>query len=146
MAPSHSPVNLDAFTAMQPGMSLRLALTVALTGLVAPVSVADAATFLFIRHAESTTNSGAASTPEEILDPPLTALGQQQAQDLVGVLKDLDLTHIYVSSYQRTTLTIEPTAAEFGLPPLVESEIREWSFGDGSAGLDYNAINDMFDE
>jgi probable phosphoglycerate mutase len=105
---------------------------------------ADAATFLFIRHAESTTNSGTAATPAEIIDPPLTALGAQQAQALVNTLAGYDLTRIYVSSYQRTALTIAPTAAARGLTPVVEDDIREWSFGDGTVPLDLTAIQAMF--
>src|SRR5690606_36812971 len=73
---------------------------------------------------------------------PLTALGEQQAIDLATTLGGLDLTTIYVSSYKRTSLTIAPTAAEYGLTPIVTPEIREWSFGTGE--LDYGAINDMF--
>jgi len=106
---------------------------------------ADAATFLFIRHAESTTNAGTA-TADEIVDPPLTALGQQQALDLADTLRGLDLTAIYASSYQRTALTIAPTAAEFDLTPTVVPAIREWSFGDeltDTASI-YTAINAMF--
>lgn len=90
---------------------------------------ANAATFYFIRHAESTANTGQAATPEEVLNPPLTTLGQQQALDLAQTLADVDLTAIYVSSYQRTALTIAPTAAAHGLTPIVDADIREWSFG-----------------
>lgn len=85
---------------------------------VACTAPADAVTFLFIRHAESHTNDGSA-TPEEMVDPPLTALGQQQAADLVQTLQGVDLTAIYGSSYRRTALTIAPTAADHGLTPTV---------------------------
>ena len=125
-------------------MSVRSALVVTLVATVGSTAAAQAATFLFIRHAESTANSGAASTPEEIVNPPLTDLGKQQARDLVGVLKDLPITTIYVSSYQRTSLTIGPTAEALGLTPIVEPLIREWSFGDGSVPLDYAKISALF--
>lgn len=115
-------------------MITRLALTVACFGLAAQVETADAATFYFIRHAESTTNTGEASTPEEMLDPPLTALGTQQALDLVETLAGVDLTNIYVSGYQRTALTIAPTAAEHGLTPVVMDEIGEWRFNPETLG------------
>jgi probable phosphoglycerate mutase len=125
-------------------MSPRTLLAATVAAVLSSAAVADAATFLFIRHAESTTNDGSATTPEEILDPPLTVLGQQQALDLVDVLAGYDLTRIYVSSYQRTALTIAPTAAARGLTPVVEPEIREWSFGDGTSPLDYAKIYAMF--
>jgi hypothetical protein len=38
---------------------------------------ATAADYLFIRHAESATNAGTATTIAEIVDPLLTPLGQQ---------------------------------------------------------------------
>jgi probable phosphoglycerate mutase len=102
---------------------------------------ASAAQFLFIRHAESTTNAGSASTPEELLDPPLTALGQQQAVNLAGYLSSFDVTSIYTSAYQRTALTIAPTAAEFGLTPTADARTNEWYVGDtGSGTIDYTAI------
>lgn len=121
-----------------------IVLTVALLGAMSAASPTQAATFLFIRHAESTTNAGTAATPEELVNPPLTDLGRQQAIDLAVTLGGLDLTTIYVSSFQRTALTIAPTAALFGLTPHVVPEIREWSFGDGP--LDIAAITDMVGE
>jgi len=120
----------------------RFTFAAAIVGAFAFAAPVDAATFLFVRHAESTTNAGTATTPEEIVDPPLTELGQQQALDLVDTLKDLDVTSIYVSSYQRTTLTIAPTADYLGLTPTVVPEISEWAFGTGE--LDYDAISAMF--
>lgn len=119
----------------------RLTYALGLTLGLALAAPADAATFLFIRHAESKTNDGTA-TPEELVDPPLTALGEQQAIDLATTLAGIDLTTIYVSSYSRTARTIAPTAADHGLTPIVVPEIREWSFGTGA--LDYDAITTMF--
>ncbi|KFI24807.1 hypothetical protein CG51_17365 [Haematobacter missouriensis] len=91
---------------------------------------ASAATFLFIRHAESTSNAGTATTVEENLDPPLTPLGKEQAVDLAAILDSYDVTAIYTSAYQRTQLTIAPTAAEFGLTPTVDARTNEWYLGD----------------
>lgn len=91
---------------------------------------ATAADFLFIRHAESTTNAGTATTVEEILNPPLTALGEQQALDLAAYLSGLNVTSIYTSAYQRTALTIAPTALHFGLTPTADARTNEWYFGD----------------
>lgn len=112
-------------------MIQRLALALVGLGIVAQAHPAAAATFLFIRHAESLTNAGTAN-PDQVLDPTLTSLGQEQAVALAGQLSGIDLTTVYVSSYQRTSLTIAPTVDGFGLAPIVVPEIREWSFGDGA--------------
>jgi probable phosphoglycerate mutase len=97
---------------------------------------AHAASFLFIRHAESTANAGTAATPQEALDPPLTALGQQQALDLAKVLATYDVRHIYTSAYQRTQKTIAPTAAAFGLTPVADARTNEWYYGDARSTSD----------
>lgn len=111
-------------------MNFRTPPAIAGLAFLAQAFPADAATFYFIRHAESTANTGEATTPEEMVDPPLTALGQQQADALAVTLAGENLTDIYVSSYRRTALTIAPTAAAFGLTPTVVDDIKEWSFGD----------------
>lgn len=117
-------------------MTLRpvLVFAVASLGLAALADTADAATFYFIRHAESTANTGEAATPEEMVNPPLTDLGKQQALDLALTLADVPLTHIYVSGYQRTALTIAPTAADKGLTPVAMPEIGEWQFNGALTG------------
>jgi broad specificity phosphatase PhoE len=94
---------------------------------------AEAMTFLFIRHAESTTNVGAGSTIQQIVDPPLTALGEQQADNLAQILKSYDVKAIFTSAYQRTGETIAPTAAEFGLTPIADPRTNEWNWGDATS-------------
>ncbi len=129
---------------LENAMTMRLALGLACAGFLAQAGSSDAATFYFIRHAESTANSGEASTPEETLDPPLTVLGQQQTLTLAQKLADIDLTHIYVSGYQRTALTIAPTAEQHGLTPVVIPEIGEWQFDPAqSTGDLYTQIAEM---
>ena len=124
----------------------RIAITAAL--LIAAVQVAptSAATFLFVRHAESAANAGTATTVEEFLDPPLTALGEQQALSLVDVLAAYDVTSIYTSAYQRTQATIAPTAAHFGLTPTADARTNEWYIGDieSLADIDSNSIYGVF--
>ncbi len=110
-------------------MIVRSALAIAVLDSATMAAPASAATFYFVRHAESTANTGEASTPEEIVNPPLTALGQQRALDLAGTLSNVDMTTIYVSKYQRTQLTIVPTAFDHDLTPIVDPTIHEWSFG-----------------
>jgi probable phosphoglycerate mutase len=111
-----------------------------------PAIPADAATFLFVRHAESTANDGTAATVDEVIDPPLTAMGEQQALDLVDTLAVYDLTRLYVSGYQRTAQTIAPTAAATGLTPLADARTNEWYFGDLESldDLDLNAVFAVF--
>lgn len=122
-------------------MAHRLALALVGLSIVSQSHPAAAATYLFIRHAESLANAGTAN-PDEVVDPLLTTLGQEQALELADRLNGIDLTTIYVSSYQRTSLTIAPTAAEFGLSPIVVPQIREWSFGNEGLpnGAEFGAL------
>jgi probable phosphoglycerate mutase len=108
----------------------RYAVSAAILLAALPSVPADAATFLFIRHAESKANDGTAETVEEVINPPLSALGEQQALALADTLAVYDLTNLYVSGYQRTALTIAPTAAATGLTPVADARTNEWYFGD----------------
>jgi broad specificity phosphatase PhoE len=102
---------------------------------------ASAATFLFIRHAESTANAGTATTVEEYINPPLTALGTVQALYLPTVLAGFNITTIYTSAYQRTQLTIAPTAAALGLTPITDARTNEWYIGDVTTLAELGAVN-----
>lgn len=106
----------------------------------------EAATFLFIRHAESKANDGTAATVEEVIDPPLSKLGAEQAMKLAETLAPYDLTNLYVSGYQRTALTIAPTATARGLTPVADARTNEWYFGDleSLGDLDYAAAYGVF--
>ena len=94
---------------------------------------AAAAEFLFIRHAESLANAGTSTTVDQIYNPTLTALGFQQADALATTLSGLNITAIYTSAYQRTQLTIAPTATAFGLTPTADARTNEWYFGDATS-------------
>ncbi|SNS08832.1 probable phosphoglycerate mutase [Sphingomonas laterariae] len=120
----------------------RITLIAALLIAAAQGAAANAASFLFIRHAESTANAGTATTLEEMLNPPLTELGQQQALDLADELAGYDIRTIYTSAYQRTAQTIAPTAAHFGLTPTADARTNEWYVGDvgNGATVDYYSI------
>ncbi len=100
-----------------------------------PVAAAE---FLFIRHAESKTNAGMSTTIPEIYDPTLTANGERQAAELATHLSGLNVISLYTSAYQRTALTIAPTATEFGLTPTADARTNEWYFGDITAPSDLN--------
>lgn len=120
---------------MQRKTSLYVAAASLAAGLAAPASAAE---FLFVRHAQSATNAGTATTVADIIDPLLTPVGQQQASDLATFLSGLKVGSIYTSAYQRTALTIAPTAAHFGLTPSADSRTNEWYFGDISSAADLN--------
>jgi broad specificity phosphatase PhoE len=111
----------------------KFALFAALMVVAAQAVPATAATFLFIRHAQSATNVGAGTTVADIIDPPLTTLGYQQADTLATVLASDNIIAIYTSAYQRTQETIAPTAAEFGLTPVALPSTNEWYFGDATS-------------
>ncbi|MFA7585240.1 MAG: histidine phosphatase family protein [Novosphingobium sp.] len=115
---------------------LRTVLVAAMLIAVFQTASASAATFLFIRHAESTSNVGRAATIEEAIDPPLTNKGRQQALELASVLAEKSITKIYVSAYQRTGLTIAPTADRLRLTPIIDARTNEWHFGDMSSLAD----------
>src|SRR5690606_34123040 len=108
------------------------------SGLLLQIQTATAATYYFVRHAESTSNAGTAEPGD--VDPTLTELGFQQADVLVDRLAGVDVTTIYVSSYQRMALTAAPTAEALDLAPITVPDIREWSYGETSNTDDMESI------
>ncbi|CAE7236359.1 TFC7 [Symbiodinium natans] len=58
-------------------------------------------------------------------DPPLSALGHQQARDLAAHLKQEQIEAILVSPYLRALQTAQPLAQVTGLPLLVDFAIAE---------------------
>lgn len=102
---------------------------------------ANAATFLFVRHAESLANAGVATTVEEYIDPTLTATGEAQAEALIETLKDENIIAIYTSAYQRTQLTIDPTADYLGMTYTIDARTNEWYFGDLDSLADMASID-----
>jgi 2,3-bisphosphoglycerate-dependent phosphoglycerate mutase len=67
-------------------------------------------------------------------DPPLSALGQQQARLVCARLATIGVDAIYVSTLQRTAQTAAPLAAELGLVPRVEADLREVYLGEWEGG------------
>jgi broad specificity phosphatase PhoE len=79
---------------------------------------------LLIRHAETASNvAGVIDTG--IPGPGLTAVGEQQANDLVATLAKECVETIYVSSQVRTLLTATPLAAALSIPAVVLDGLRE---------------------
>ena len=66
-------------------------------------------TIYLARHAEK------ATVAEDLTDPPLSACGQQRAEVLAIILKDVKLEHVYSTPYLRTRDTALPAALAHGL-------------------------------
>ena len=73
---------------------------------------ADAAPIVFIvRHAEKAATGGN--------DPDLSVAGQKRAEALARILKDSQITTVFVTEFKRTQETAAPTAKEARLNPIV---------------------------
>lgn len=68
-------------------------------------------TVILVRHAEK------AAIPSD--DPPLSPDGILRAQALSHVVEDTDIDVIFATEFQRTQLTVEPTATNLGLTPII---------------------------
>ena len=62
-------------------------------------------------------------------DPPLSALGREQAQRLASRLVTEHIDAVYVTSLRRTVETAAPLAAVTGHVPVVEYDLREIYLG-----------------
>jgi len=75
-------------------------------------AAADATPVVFIvRHAEKAATGGN--------DPELSAAGQNRAKVLARILKDSQITAVFVTDFKRTQETAAPTAKEAHLTPIV---------------------------
>ena len=68
-------------------------------------------------------------------DPPLSELGQEQAQLVCARLARQQIDAIYVTTLCRTAQTAAPLAAVTGLVPEVEPRLREVGLGDWEGGI-----------
>lgn len=76
------------------------------------VAAADAAPIIFIvRHAEKATSGGN--------DPDLSDAGRKRADALARILKDSQITAVFVTEFKRTQETAAPTARAAYLSPTV---------------------------
>ena len=76
------------------------------------VTGANAAPVVFIvRHAEKASNSDK--------DPDLSVLGQKRADVLAHILKDLQITSVFVTEFKRTQETAAPIASAAHVKPTV---------------------------
>jgi broad specificity phosphatase PhoE len=77
-------------------------------------AAADAGPIIFIvRHAEK------ASTGDK--DPELSAEGQKRADALARILKDAQITSVFVTEFKRTQETAAPTAKAANVTPTIVS-------------------------
>jgi broad specificity phosphatase PhoE len=78
------------------------------------VAAANAAPVIFIvRHAEKAATGGK--------DPELSAQGQKRADALANILKDSQITAVFVTEFKRTQETGAPTARSAHVSPTVVS-------------------------
>ena len=76
--------------------------------------VAEAAPTIFlVRHAEKANNGGN--------DPELSVSGQKRAEALAQILKDAELTAIFVTEVKRTQETAAPVAKATNITPTIVS-------------------------
>jgi broad specificity phosphatase PhoE len=68
-------------------------------------------------------------------DPPLSALGWQQALELAPKLLHLPIAQIFTSPYLRTLQTAYPIGRGLGLKLCIENGLREWLHPEWSATL-----------
>jgi broad specificity phosphatase PhoE len=88
----------------------RLALILLIPFLLA--SAANATPVIFVvRHAEKATNGGD--------DPDLSVAGQKRAEALARILKDSQITAVFVTEFKRTQETAAPTAKAAHVDPTV---------------------------
>src|SRR5207248_5564353 len=64
-----------------------------------------------VRHTEKASAGGN--------DPDLSVAGQKRAEALARILKDSQITTVFVTEFKRTQETAAPTAKEAGLNPIV---------------------------
>ncbi|MEO8360477.1 MAG: histidine phosphatase family protein [Vicinamibacteria bacterium] len=91
--------------------SLRALLSFAVVCLTASMATPAFAqkAIVVVRHAEKV---------DESRDPLLSPAGTARAEALAKILKSLDIKAVYVTQFQRTTLTAAPTMAARNLKPI----------------------------
>lgn len=95
----------------------QIALGALLTLAVAEAAVAQPVVFV-VRHAERS-DAGSPAAGMMAADPGLSATGHARAEALADVLRDANITAIYVTEYRRTQQTAAPAAKARGLTPIV---------------------------
>jgi 2,3-bisphosphoglycerate-dependent phosphoglycerate mutase len=87
---------------------------------------------IIVRHAESAPWRSDVEVPQwnGHGDPPLAAVGREQALRLADRLQHEQIDAIYVTPLRRTSETIAPLAERLGITPVVEPDLREVHLGE----------------
>ncbi len=98
---------------------------------------AGACQVLLVRHGQSAPFTEASPFPlvDGQGDPPLSSLGEWQAERVGARLAAEPINAIYATSLQRTRQTAAPLAGHLDLPITVEADLREVHLGVGEGGL-----------
>jgi broad specificity phosphatase PhoE len=95
---------------------------------------------ILIRHGQTPANVDGV-LESTVPGPGLTALGHEQAEELVDALADEKIDAVFVSSMVRTHLTAAPLVAARGLEPVVRDGIREIAAGDVEGNTDEASVH-----
>ena len=68
-------------------------------------------------------------------DPPLSAIGEKQAEASAARLSQEPITALYATNMQRTQQTLAPLGATLNLEIAVERDLREIGLGEWDGGL-----------
>lgn len=96
----------------------------------------DSGQVLLIRHGQSQAFDPSAPFPlvDGHGDPPLSSLGQHQAELVGRRLAAEPISAIYVSTLTRTHQTAAPLAKALDISPIVEPDLREVYLGEWEGG------------
>ncbi len=97
---------------------------------------ANSGQVLLVRHGQSQPFNPSSPFPlvDGHGDPPLSPLGEHQAELVGDRLSTEPISAIYVSSLTRTHQTAAPLAKRLGITPNVEPDLREVFLGEGEGG------------
>ena len=95
---------------------------------------------ILVRHGQTPANVDGI-LESTVPGPGLTALGHDQAEQLVDALADEKIDAIFVSSMIRTHLTAAPLVASRSIEPAVRDGIREIAAGDVEGRTDEDSVH-----
>lgn len=95
---------------------------------------------ILVRHGQTPANVEGV-LESTVPGPGLTALGLEQAEELVPALAHEQIDAIFVSSMVRTHLTAAPLVAARGLDPIERDGLREIAAGDVEGNTDDASVH-----
>lgn len=81
---------------------------------------------ILIRHGEPDINA------DDLTDPPLTPLGERQAEATAEFLNEASIDAIYVSPQLRAQQTVRPLTARHNIEPVTDVRLAEWDYEYGT--------------